>query len=62
MGLSPKPLLLGGKYVITNLGVTAWFVFNEMMGLSGFLVFVMVFSNVPSAEQGGEYIGKTNRF
>jgi len=39
----------------------AWAIFDEMKGLSGFHCFLMVFSNVPSAEQGGEFIGNTSR-
>ena len=30
-----------------------------MKGLSGLYCFSMVFSNVPTVEQGGEFIGKT---
>ena len=33
--------------------------FVEMKGLSGFRCFFMIFSNVPSAEEGGEFIVKT---
>ena len=39
----------------------AWAIFDEMKGLSGFHCCLMVFSNVPSAEQGGESIGNTSR-
>ena len=35
--------------------------FDEMKGLSVFRCFFMVFGNVPSAEQAGEFIEKTNR-
>ena len=38
-----------------------WAIFYEMKGLSGFHAFSMVFINVPSVEQGGEFIDKTNR-
>ena len=38
-----------------------WPIFDEMKGLSGFHAFSMVFINVPSVEQGGEFIGKTHR-
>ena len=36
-------------------------IFDEMKGRSGFHTFSNVFINVPSVEQGGEFIGKTNR-
>ena len=39
----------------------AWAIFDETKGLLGFRCVFMVFINVPSAEQGGEFIGNTSR-
>ena len=42
-------------------GLGAWTIFDEMKGLSGFQCLFLIFSNVPSGEQGGEFIGNTKR-
>ena len=43
-------------------GFGAWAIFSETKGLSSFCSFFMVFSNVPSAEQGAEFVEKTLEF
>ena len=61
LGPNPKPFLLGSKYVRKIKCFRAWAIFDEMKGLSGLRCFCKVFSDVPSAEQGGEFIGTIHR-